>query len=263
LGLSRLFAITPREELMHKHLVPGVVFTGIVALSLVAGSAPARASFDVAPLVDLVATVDHPLAPLATMPLKVFAGQELDPDTGETVALRVEERVAPRTAQVAGVDVTVVDVTDFHNGELVKTTADYYAQGPEGSVYYLGERVNEYADGTIVGHEGAWLTGVHVDEPGVFLPAEVRVGDTFYLERIPGVAEERFTVIAVDQTQTTPAGTFTGCVRTEEMHLTDVPGLLGGPTEQKVFCPGVGLVREDFPGGYMELMPFEPPATLR
>jgi hypothetical protein len=162
---------------------------------------------------------------------------------------------------VAGVNVTVVDVADFHNGELVKTTEDYFAQGPEGSVYYLGERVDEFDGGKIVGHEGAWLTGEHVADPGVFLPAAVRVGDTFYQERVPGVAEERFTVIAVGQTLTTPAGTFEGCVRTEEMNLTDVPGLLGGPTEQKVSCPGVGLVREDFPGGYLELMPFTPPAA--
>jgi hypothetical protein len=248
---------------MHRQLVPRVMFIGIVALSYVAGSAPARASFDVAPLVDLVPAVDHPLAPLATMPIKVFAGQERDPDTGETIAIRVEERVLPRTAHVAGVHVTVVDVTDYHNGELVKTTADYFAQGPDGSVYYLGERVDEYDGGTIVGHEGAWLTGDLVDEPGVFLPAEMGVGDTFYQERVPGVAEERFTVIAVGQTLTTPAGAFEGCVRTEEMNLTDVPGLLGGPTEQKVFCPGVGLVREDFPGGYLELMPFTTPVTSR
>jgi hypothetical protein len=248
---------------MHRHVVPRVVFTGIVGLSLTVGSAPARASFVVAPLTDLTPIVEHPLMPLAAVPMKVFAGQERDPDTGETFALRVEERVEPATEQVAGVDVTVVNVADYHDGELVETTVDYFAQGPEGSVYYLGERVNEYADGTIVGHEGTWLTGEQVDEPGVFLPAEVRVGDTFFQERIPGVAEERFTVIAIDQKLTTPAGTFTGCVRTEEMHLTDVPGLLGGPTEQKVFCRGVGLVREDFPGGYMELMPFETPATLR
>ena len=61
----------------------------------------------------------------------------------------------------------------------------------------------------------------------------------------------------------TPAGTFDGCVRTEEMNLTDIPGLLGGPTEQKVFCPGVGLVREDFPGGYLELVAFASPAASR
>jgi hypothetical protein len=246
---------------MFRHLVPRVVFTGFVALSTIAGSAPARASFDVAPLVDLVATIDHPLAPLATMPNKVFAGQERDPDTGEIVALRVEERVLPGTAQVAGVSVTAVDVTDFHNGELVKTTEDYFAQGPEGSVYYLGERVDEYDGGKIVGHEGAWLTGEHVDKPGMFLPATARVGDTFYQERVSGVAEERFTVIAIDQTLTTPAGTFDGCVRTEEMNLTHVDGLLGGPTEQKVFCPGVGLVREDFPGGYLELLAIGTPGA--
>jgi len=248
---------------MHRCVSSRVIFAGLVALSLVAGSAPARASFDVAPLADLTSTVDHPLVPLSAMPIKVFAGKERDVETGETIAVRVEERVLSGTAQVAGVAVTVVHVDDYHNGQLVKITADYFSQGPEGSVYYLGERVDEYDGGTIVGHEGAWLTGQHVDEPGVFLPATVRVGDTFYQERVPGVAEERFTVMAVGQTQTTPAGTFDGCVRTEETNLTDIAGLLGGPTEQKVYCPGVGLVREDFPGGYLELLAFTAPAASR
>jgi hypothetical protein len=248
---------------MHRHLVPRVVFTGIVGLSLAVGSAPARASFVVAPLTDLTPIVEHPLLPLAAMSTKVFVGEEIDPDTGETVALRVEERVAPRTEQVAGVDVTVVVVNDYHDGTFHDVTTDYFAQGPDGTVYYVGERVDEYVNGKIVNHDGTWLTGEHVDEPGVFLPAEVRAGDTFFQERIPGVAEERFTVIALDETLTTPAGTFTGCVRTEEMNLTHVDGLIGGPTEQKVYCPGVGLVREEFPGGYLELMPFETPLTLR
>jgi hypothetical protein len=248
---------------MHKHLVPRVVFTGIVGLSLAVGSAPARASFVVAPLTDLTPIVDHPLVPLAAMPTKVFVGQERDPDTGETVALRVEERVLPGTAQVAGVNVTVVQVRDYHDGTFHDITTDYFAQGPDGTVYYVGERVDEFVNGTIVNHDGTWLTGEHVDEPGVYLPAEMRVGDTFYQERIPGVAEERFTVIALDETLTTPAGTFTGCVRTEEMNLTHVDGLIGGPTEQKVFCPGVGLVREEFPGGYLELMPSTTPAASR
>jgi hypothetical protein len=251
------------EEVVLKHLIPRVVFAGVVGLSYVAGSAPARASFDIAPLVDLVAKVDHPMVPLATMPIKVFAGQERDPDTGETIAIRVEERVLPSTARVAGVDVTAVEVADYHDGEFHDVTTDYFAQGPDGTVYYIGERVDEYANGKIISHEGTWLTGEHVDEPGVFLPAAVRVGDTFYQERVPGVAEERFTVIAVNQTLTTPAGTFDGCVRTEERNLTNVDGLLGGPTEQKVFCSGVGLVREDFPGGYLELQRFTIPAAAR
>jgi hypothetical protein len=248
---------------MLKHLIPRVVFTGIVGLSFVAGSAPARASFDVAPLADLVSKVDHPLAPFATVPIKIFAGAERNPDTGETITLRVEERVLSSTARVAGVDVTVVEVNDYHDGEFHDVTTDYFAEGRDGTVYYIGERVDEYANGKIVSHDGTWITGEHVDEPGVFLPALARVGDTFYQERVLGVAEERFTVIAVDQTLTTPAGTFDGCVRTEEMNLTNVDGLLGGPTEQKVYCPGVGLVREDFPGGYLELMRFTIPSASR
>ncbi len=238
---------------MHTSLSRFVAFVGITTLFLTAGPAAIGAEAP-ALLSELSAIVDHPLVPHATVPEKIFTGVELDVETGETIELRVEETVLPQLEQVAGVDVTVVNVDDHYNGVLGKTTEDYFAQGPDGAVYYLGERVDEYENGKIVGHEGAWLTGEHVDEPGLFMPADPIVGDVFYQERVPGLGEERSTVIAVEQTVTVPAGTFDGCLVTEDVGLPD------GPLEHKTYCPGVGLVREVFPAGYIQLSQFEPAA---
>jgi hypothetical protein len=199
---------------------------------------------------ELSPAVDHPLVPLTSVPVKIFTGEEID-ETGETIALRIDERVLTRSEQVAGVSVTVVKVDDYYNGELGKTTEDYFAQAPDGTVYYLGERVNELQDGRVVGHEGAWLTEPNGNPPGVFMPPAPTVGNTFDQEQIPGVAEAQSKVIAIDQTVTTAKGTFAGCIQTEDLELLD------GTTEQKYYCPGVGLVREEFPGGYIELLDFE------
>jgi hypothetical protein len=49
----------------------------------------------------------------------------------------------------------------------------------------------------------------------------------------------------------TASGTFADCIQTEDLELLD------GTTEQKYYCPGVGLVREEFPGGHIELLDFE------
>ena len=203
-------------------------------------------------LADLSAAVDHPLVPLTSVPSKTFTGEEIDPDTGEKIALRIEETVLPQSKQVAGVPVTVVKVDDYHNGELVKTTEDYFAQAPDGTVYYLGERVDEFRNGQIVGHEGEWLAEPNGNPPGLFMPPTPTVGKTFNQEQIPGLAEAQSKVIAVDQTVTSVGGvTFTGCIQTEDLELLD------GTTEQKYYCPGVGLVREEFPGGHIDLLTFE------
>jgi len=235
---------------MHHRTFQFLVLLVAVALQLASGRVAAQGGSSPAPTDELSPKVDHPFVPLAIVPSKIFTGEELDPETGEPIAIRVEETVLPQPAHVAGMDVTVVAVDDYHNGAFVKSTEDYFAQGPDGTVRYVGERVDEYEDGTIVGHEGAWLAGDHGAQPGVFMPADPNVGETFVLEHVPGIAEERMTVIAIDQTATVPAGTFDGCIVTEEADL------LNGTTEKKTHCPEVGLVREDAPDGHLDLVQF-------
>jgi len=143
---------------------------------------------------------------------------------------------------VGGFPVTVVEVKEFEDGELVERTLDYYAQCGDGSVWYVGEKVDDYEDGEIVGHEGQWQAGEAGAEPGLFMPAEPKVGETFEQERAPGVAEDRSTVEAVGVKVTTPAGMFDDCIRTKDFAPLD------NITEFKLYCPNVGMVREQAPG---------------
>jgi hypothetical protein len=233
-------------------------WVGLIGLMVAVGFAHPHAAGAVTPegmathrLADLAAAVDHPFVPLASVPSKTFTGEEIDEESGEKIALRIVETVLTQSQQVSGVPVTVVKVDDYHDGELVKTTEDYFAQAPDGTVYYLGERVDEFQDGQVVGHEGAWLTEPNGNPPGVFMPPTPTVGETFHQEQIPGVAEAQSKVIAVNQTVTSASGTFTGCIQTDDRDLLD------GVIEQKYYCPDVGLVREEFPGGHIDLVEFE------
>ena len=210
-----------------------------------APSGEARQALDPA---QFSATVDHPFVPLSSVRATVFEGTEGDPDTGERVNIRSASRVLERPGRVSGVPVTVVDVREYEDGELVEHTRDYYAQHTDGGVRYMGESVDDIEDGKVVGHEGEWLAGRKGARPGIFMPADPKVGDAFEQERAPGIAEDRSEVVAVGLSVTTPAGRFNDCIKTRDFAPLDKL------TEFKYYCAGVGLVREQFPVGRLDLV---------
>jgi hypothetical protein len=188
------------------------------------------------------AEIDNPLVPLSSVRTTILEGTE------EGAEIRSESRVLDKPGRVSGVPVTVVDVREFEDGELVEHTRDYYALGDDGGVRYMGESVDDIEDGKVVGHEGQWLAGKDNAKPGMFMPADPRVGDRFEQERAPGVAEDRSEVVAVGLNVTTPAGRFDDCIKTRDFAPLDKN------TEFKYYCAGVGLVRERFAQGSVELV---------
>ena len=176
--------------------------------------------------------VDNPLWPLASVRRTRYRGRE------EGAKTRVVSRVLDRTRKVAGVEVTIVDVREFEDGELVEHTRDYFAQDRKGRVWYFGESVDDIENGRVVGHDGQWFAGRKGAKPGLFMPAEPKLGQVFAQERVPGVAEDRSKVVALDRSVETPAGSFDGCMKTRDFAPLD------NATEFKFYCPGVGLVRE-------------------
>jgi hypothetical protein len=202
---------------------------------------PARQGIDPA---DYTAKVDHPLVPLASVRNTEFKGREEGTRTG------VVTRVLERTGRVAGVEVAIVDVREFEDGELVEHTEDYYAQDRDGNVWYFGERVDDVEDGKVVGHEGQWLAGTDGAKPGLFMPAKPKLGQRFEQERAPGVAEDRSKVAALDVEAGTAAGSFDGCIKTEDFAPLDKR------TELKTYCPGVGLIREQAPKTILDLVSY-------
>ena len=201
---------------------------------------------------DFSTNIDNPLFPLSSLGPKTFEGRDTDPDTGAVLAARLESAVLGKTRKVAGVEVLVLEEKVFANDELIERALDFFAQHDDGTVYYFGELVDNYENGKIVDHDGSWLAGKNGAEPGIVMPADPFVGQTFNQENAPGVAEDQSRVLALDENVKTPAGKFKGCAKFEDTNPLDSPPT----TEFKWFCPGVGLVRDVDAEGFIELVSY-------
>ncbi|MGH7994705.1 MAG: hypothetical protein ACREDQ_14375 [Limisphaerales bacterium] len=176
--------------------------------------------------------ITNPYLPLASLK------QDLLESSGE----RIERTVKPdvhKTFTIAGLAVEALAVEDreFAGGKLAEVTLDYFAQADDGTVYYLGEDVDEYKNGKVIGHSGAWLLGRDTQKPGVLMPAHPKVGNRFRSEDVPKITREQDEVVSVSETVTVPAGTFQNCVKIKEVTS-------DGDTEYKLYAPGIGCVKE-------------------
>lgn len=210
------------------------------------------------------ATNDAPKAlPKFTHPLEItnpfLPLASLKQDILENKSRRVERSVKPelhKVFKIGGqtVQALVVEDREFEDGKLAEIALDYFAQADDGTVYYLGEDVDEYKNGKITGHSGAWLLGKDTQHPGVLMPAHPKAGDKFKSEDVPKITTEEDEVISLSETVTVPAGTFKNCLKIKEV-------LSDGGTEYKYYAPGVGCVKEVEPEGELPLKSHETKKT--
>ena len=147
--------------------------------------------------------------------------------------------VLEETKVVDGVTTRVVEERETEGGQLAEISRNYFAiDNATGDVYYFGEDVDEYKNGKVTGHEGAWLSGVNGAKFGLLVPGAPRVGDRYYQESAPKVAMDRAEVVAINEQITVPAGTFKNCLHTRESSA------LESGTEDKYYAPGVGLIKD-------------------
>jgi hypothetical protein len=131
-------------------------------------------------------------------------------------------------------------VTDVAAGQVIEATVDYFAQDKAGNVYYFGEDVNEYKNGHVVSHEGQWRLGRDTNTPGVLMPADPDVGDSFFAESVPGIAVEKDRVIASGRTRRIRDHTYRHVIRIREHATTPQPAEI----EYKNYAPGIGVITE-------------------
>lgn len=179
---------------------------------------------------DLRPRVDHPYNPL---PIGARWVYQAETDEGLE---RGVVRVLEGTKDLWGTRARIVRDTVRLDGELIEDTLDWFAEDDEGNVWYMGERTTAYEDGEPAGHEGSWKSGVHGALPGVVMLEEPIVGCRYRQEYLAGEAEDWARVVALDQTVTVPAGTFTGCIKTRERSAIDTTA-----DEFKYYCAGVGM----------------------
>ena len=154
--------------------------------------------------------------------------------------LTVTITVLDETRVVDDVTTRVVEEREAQDGELIEVSRNYFAaDSTTNDVYYFGEDVDDYENGEVVGHAGAWLAGQNGARFGLIMPADPQVGDRYYQEVAPNVAMDRAEHLSLSENITTPAGTFQNCLLVEET----TP--LESDVSEKVYCPGVGLVRDN------------------
>jgi hypothetical protein len=197
---------------------------------------------DYAPKIDpsnFVKEVDNPYFPLKPGTTWVYEGQTEDGTE------RVKDTVLRETKRVMGVECVVLHDRVWENGELIEDTFDWHAQDREGNVWYFGENSREIENGEIVSKQGSFEAGVDGALPGIIMPADPKVGDSYRQELSPGEAVDMAEVISLDgaalnDAVTTPYDAFSKDVLVTKDWNPLEPEIL----EHKYYAPGVGLIGE-------------------
>jgi len=178
--------------------------------------------------------INHPYLPYPKGRVWVLKGVEDEEE------LRVRITVLDNTEVVAGITTRVVEEREWEDNELIEVSRNFFVQAPDGTVCYYGEDVDIYEDGQVVSHDGAWRAGVGGNLPGIVMPAKPMAGHIYAQEVAPGIAEDQAKIVAIGETVTVPAGTFTNTLRTRE-----TTPLEPGSVSIKRYAPGVGLIVDD------------------
>lgn len=152
----------------------------------------------------------------------------------------VIREVLDRTQVIAGVECLVLAEQEYGVDEgqdvLAEISYNFYAQDDAGNVYYFGEEVDEYKDGQVVSHGGAWLVGRNAQEPCLFIPADTTVGTIYKPENSPPVASEWALIGSIEAEVEVPAGEFEDVLVVLETNEPD------RWQERKYYARGVGLI---------------------
>ena len=183
---------------------------------------------------------NNPFFPLLPGYSLHLEGEELD-DEEELVEIEVWINILTDTETVDGVETRVVEEVEMEDGELVEISRNFLAYCREtGDIFYFGEDVDDYEDGEIVGHGGAWRAGIDGAEPGILHPGKPLLGARYFNEIAPGVALDQAEIQSLDTTLTVPLGTYEDVLKIDETSPLE-PGSLS----EKWYAPGVGTIKDD------------------
>lgn len=190
--------------------------------------------------------IDNPYLPITLTRRCEHRGEDHD-GTRTRAVQTVLERTKRFDVNGQKVDAVVVQDNSYQDGKLVETAFDYFAQGDDGTVFYLGENVDNIKNGRVINHKGTWLFGRHTDVPGVAMPANPQLGQQYRFEDVPGITAESNRVEEVGMRAKVNGKLHTDVIRISEFIQPE------GETEQKLYAPGAGKITEYPPDGRAEL----------
>ena len=158
----------------------------------------------------------------------------------ESKSEKVIITVLNKTKKIGSVVTRIIEEREFEDGELAEVSRNFFAICKATSdVFYFGEEVDDYKDGKIVGHGGAWQADNKDSRAGIIMPGTALLGARHYQEIAPN-AMDRAEIIADNVTMKTPAGTFKNCIRVKETSPLE-PGTIC----YKTYAPGIGLIQDE------------------
>lgn len=166
---------------------------------------------------------------------QVLVGNESGAAVEQTITVLNETR------EVNGTETRVVEERETEDGELLEISRNFFAICDEtNSVFYFGEDVDDYENGAIVGHGGAWLVGEDNNKAGLIMPGTVLLGAKYYQEIAPDIAVDRAEIIETDGELVVPAGSFD-----DVLVISESNPLEPGVGELKYYAPGVGILQDE------------------
>lgn len=195
------------------------------------GIAPESARVDIAkPTFSKPGEITNALLPITQVDQLIQIGQK----GGKPH--RTEFTLLPGTKKINWLgeqtETRVLQFVAYLDGRILETALDFLAQADGGAVWYFGEDVANYENGTIVDHGGTWRAGKDVP-PAMIMPANPQPGNVYRVENIPGNVFEEVTVKAINQTLEGPRGLVNGVMFVQQIGL-------DGKTTVKAFVPGYG-----------------------
>ena len=152
---------------------------------------------------------------------------------------RLVVTVLDETQRIDGVDTRVVEERETESGKLTEVSRNYYAISRRtNSVFYFGEDVDIFRNGTVSAHEGSWASGTGGARFGLMMPGEQLLKGRYYQELAPGVAMDRAEIDSVSESVRTPAGVFQRVLKVAESTPLEIVH------EFKFYAKDIGLVQD-------------------
>ena len=149
--------------------------------------------------------------------------------------------VLDETKTISGIETRIVEEKETKGDDLVEISKNYFAICTENNgVFYFGEDVDIYENGSIVSHSGAWIHGEDDARAGLMMPGLTLLGSRYYQEVAPDVALDRSVIQSLDEKVKTPAGTFEDSLRVKE-----TTPLEPSAKDFKWFAPHIGLIKSN------------------
>lgn len=191
---------------------------------------------------DFVRVIDNPYYPLPVGRTLVYRGVR----DGQTQTDRVH--VTSGTKVLEGITATAVSDVARHNGKLLEKTTDWFAQDKQGNVWYLGEDTAAYLPNGQIDRSGSWQAGVRDGEPGIIMLAHPQIPDAYRQEFLRGQAEDTAWIVNKGGSVRVPFGVVHHILTSLEFTRLE-PGVI----DQKIYAPGIGIVRELSQKGPLEV----------